>query len=420
MRHDDVLKVMTFSLRVGGEMLESSVATSDVEDVVRRLTTSLGLSRCEVSVTLNVVTICYLDSTLTDPITLIRVVDLGEPRLDRLVALDTISRQVESGELDIDAATAQVDLLLREDPTQARWITLVAVLVSAAAWVVFAGGGWLGAMSGAVAAILIEVVVGPLARTRIPAVFATAVAASVAVGVPFVITWLGIPIAVTPAVVGGLYPLLPGGALVASVTDGLSGSPISSIAKGLQSAIAAIAIALGAIAVLSLFERLEVTSDVVATPAPSIVVVLGGAVAVVALGVARSMPVRFVPSVAIIAVLTGSASELLSDPQTDIALSTFAAAIVVGLGGQIMARLHRTTAIIFTTTTVYLLVPGFTFYLAMVALAQGASEGGVDLLISALGIAGALAAGIALGVALGRSVPVPRPRAAQWRRPLKR
>ena len=52
-RRDDVLKVMTFSLRVGEEMLESAVATSDVEQVMRRLTHAYDLPGCEGSVTLN-------------------------------------------------------------------------------------------------------------------------------------------------------------------------------------------------------------------------------------------------------------------------------------------------------------------------------------------------------------------------------
>ncbi len=420
MRHDDVLKVMTFSLGVGADMLESSVAISDVEETVRRLTSAFGLGRCEVSVTLNVVTVSYLDSTLSDPITMIKVVDLGEPRLDRLAALDTVARRVESGELDIDAAIREVDVLHREDRTQARWVTSLAGLVSVAAWVVFAGGGLIGAASAVLAGLVIEFIVGPLARSRIPGVFGTVVAAAVAVATPSAFAWADIPIALTPAIVGGLYPLLPGGALVASVTDGLSGAPVSSMAKGLQSAIAAAAIAIGAIAALTLSARLEITSDVVATPAPAALKVAAGAVAVMALAVARSMPRRFVPSVGLIAVAVGIAAESWEGDGPTVALSTFGAAVVLGLAGQILARLHRTTATVFSTTAVYVLVPGVTFYLAMLAFAQGESALGIDLTVQALGIAAALAAGIALGLAIGRAVPAPRPPAVQWRRAARR
>jgi uncharacterized membrane protein YjjB (DUF3815 family) len=103
-----------------------------------------------------------------------------------------------------------------------------------------------------------------------------------------------------------------------------------------------------------------------------------------------------------------------------VALSTFGAAVVLGLAGQILARLQRTTATVFSTTAVYVLVPGVTFYLAMLAFAQGESALGIDLTVQALGIAAALAAGIALGLAIGRAVPAPRPPAVQWRRPARR
>ena len=84
-RRDEALQVMTLALRVGEVMLESSVATSDVEDAVRRLAESLGLGGCEVSVTLNLITLNYLHPSLDAPLTLMRVVRMGEPRLDRFL-----------------------------------------------------------------------------------------------------------------------------------------------------------------------------------------------------------------------------------------------------------------------------------------------------------------------------------------------
>ena len=103
MERDEALKVMTLGLRVGEVMLESSVAVSDVEEAIRRITTALGMEGCEVSVTLDVITLNYLDPSLDTPITLMRVVRIGEPRLDRLVALEDLSRRVQSGELALES-----------------------------------------------------------------------------------------------------------------------------------------------------------------------------------------------------------------------------------------------------------------------------------------------------------------------------
>lgn len=420
MQRDEVLKVMTFSLRVGEEMLESAVATSDVEDAIRRLTITFGLERCEVSVTLNVITLSYLHPSLDGPITLVKVIDFDDPRFDQLVALDQLTRQVQAGELDIDQATRALREIEHAGPAHPEWVTSVAALVSAAGWVVFAGGGLVGAAAGVLAALVIELVVRPVTRQRLPSYFVVSLSAVCAVSFPMAFAWGGLPIALTPAIVGGLYPLLPGGALVASVTDGLSGAPLSSMAKGLQATVSAAAIALGAFGVLTLSERLGITSDVVATPAPTIVGLLSAAVAVGSFGVARSLPFRYVPGTMLVAVVVFGANVIADDPDALLPFATFVAAIVLGLGGQLAARLQHTTATIHTATAVYVLVPGVLTYLSMLAFAQGDADAGLELLTRAVGVAGAIAAGVALGTAAGRSVRTPRPRVVLWRRHSRR
>jgi len=412
---DEVLKVLTFSLGVGETMLESSVATSDVEDALRRLTAAYGLPRCEVSVTLNVITLCLLQPG-EGPITLVKVVDIGEPRLDRIARLAHLSREVEAGRLDIDAAVRSAEEIRSRPQGLHRSVRLLALVVSAAAWVVFAGGGAVGAAAGAVGALVIELTIVPLSRTRVPVVFAGVLAAAVAVAAPFAFAWAGAPIVLGPAIIGGLYPLLPGGALVASVTDGLSGAPLSSMAKGLQAAVSATATAVGVLATLSLVAHLGISSDALASPTPQWVVGLTSAAAVAGLAVARSMPLEFVLPAAALAGAAWFVSRSIGDVASGLSLGVFVAAGVIGLGAQLLARLQGTSATVYTAVAVFVLVPGVRFYSSMVAFSQGDSSVGVDLLIEALGVSGSIAAGIALGVAIGRSVPAPRPAVRVWQR----
>lgn len=62
----------------------------------------------------------------------------------------------------------------------------------------------------------------------------TFLAAIVLAAVPNLAASAGIPIAVGPAVVGGLFIYLPGRILVSSVLDGLHNAPLSSLARGLR------------------------------------------------------------------------------------------------------------------------------------------------------------------------------------------
>jgi uncharacterized membrane protein YjjP (DUF1212 family) len=420
MQRDDALKVMTLGLRVGEVMLESTMAVSDVEDAVRRVMGALGLEGCEVSITLDVITLNYLHPSLDVPMTLMRVVRIGEPRLDRIVALEHLSRRIQSGELDLHAASREIEHFDEVDTRYPRIVTTTGALVSVAAWVLFAGGGLPGALAGVLAAVVIDVVLGPLSRTRVPAVFATFLSAVAVVTVPHLFAAADVSIALAPAIVGGLFPLLPGGALVASVTDGLSGAPISSLAKGLEAAIGAVAVALGTASALALAAELEIVSTAQQPEVGTLLAVGMGGLAVGGLAMSRSMPVRFVPTTAALGMISWWLNSVLIGAGYDRNVAAFAAASVLGLGGQLLARLQHTTPIVHTTSAVYVLVPGFTFYLAMAAFAAGDSDTAMPVLIDALSRAAAIAAGVALGVAVGRSVPAPRPRVALWRRSSRR
>lgn len=413
---DRALQVMSAGLMVGEAMLRSRVATSEVESAVRRLNNAFGFSRIEVSVTMSQITLSLIDPRLHAPMTAVKVIDIGEIRLDLLVEYESLIAQVESGFADLDTSVVNLERIATAPPLRQWWANSLFYLVTVAAWVVFVGGGLAGALAGVAGAVVMQAVVVPLSRARLPEVFATAASAALAVAAPATAAYLGVPIAMTPAIVGGLFPLLPGGALVASVTDGLSGAPLSSMAKGLQAAVTAVALSLGALGALTLVDTLEITATADGTFTAPVVVGASAAVAVTALAMSRSMPLRLAPGTAVIGIAAWVVIWLMPPGMEGFPTGSFLAAIVVGASGQIIARIARTSASLYTTTSVYVLVPGFVTYLAMAAFATGDTDTGVELLVRALTISGTVAAGVTLGVAVTRRVPVPRTRVRPWTR----
>jgi uncharacterized membrane protein YjjP (DUF1212 family) len=413
---DATLKAMTCSLRAGQTMLESSVSVSDVTEVMLRLTRAFGLDRCEVSITLNTITVCNLPGPAVEPMTMVKVVDIGEPRLDRLAKVEALTVQVERGEVDLEQAYRHLqEIELAPDPYP-RWATLVASLASVAAWVVFAGGGAVAATAGMLGAAIIEPLVRRVSRSRMPQLTASFTAAIVVVLVPNLFLAAGAEIALSAAIIGGLYPLLPGGALVASVTDGLSGAPLSSLAKGLQAAALALALGLGVAVGQAVVDFAEITGDTSEVAVPAVATMVAGGVAVGALAVARGMPKGALAPTVLLAVLAWTITYLAPSRGMGATAATLTAALAIGLGGQLVARLQRVPGTLYTTSAVYVLVPGTAIYFAMSGFAMGDTEVAVEWLLRALRLATAIAAGIAVGVAFGRTVPSPRPRVALWRR----
>jgi uncharacterized membrane protein YjjP (DUF1212 family) len=416
MTPDQTLKAMTCSLRAGQTMLESAVSVSDVTDAMLRLTRAFGLDRCEVSITLNTITMCNLPASVGEPVTMVKVVDIGEPRLDRLAAVEALTRRVEHGEVGLEEAYRRIEEIERTKVPYPRAVTFAATLVSVAAWVVFAGGGAVAAGAAVLAAVVIEPLARQVTRFHLPLLAASFVGGVVVVLVPNLVLAAGLQIALSAAVIGGLYPLLPGGALVASVIDGLSGAPISSLAKGLQAALVALVLGLGVALAQTIVDHLEITGDTTEVAVPFVAEVVAAGVAVGGLAVARGMPTGAVVPTTLLAVATWVTPYLAPNRGLGATAAVFVAAAVLGLGGQIVARFQRMPGTLYTTSAVYVLVPGTAIYYAMSGFAMGHPDVAAQWLVTALRTATAIAGGIAVGVALGRSVPAPRPRVALWRR----
>jgi uncharacterized membrane protein YjjB (DUF3815 family) len=274
--------------------------------------------------------------------------------------------------------------------------------------VVFAGGGSAAVAAGVTAALIIALVVPRMVRTGAPQLFGTFAAAFVVVMVPWLFLWAGLPMALTAAVAGGLYPLLPGGALVASITDGISGAPLSALAKGLQAMVVAVSLAVGVLAALVIMEQVTIDRLPEVRTVPRLVVMAAAGVAVGAMGVARNLPLRGVVPVAVVGMLAWAAPEVLPSEDQARVLAVLVGGFVLGLGAQLAGRLQDAPAIVYTSTSVYVLVPGLTIYQSMLAFAQGADELGGDLALQALRVAAAIAAGVALGLLVGRPRRGPR------------
>lgn len=383
-------------------MLQSSVSVSEVEHAMRRMSNALGLAGCDISITLDTITMCAWEGD--EPCTLVRVVELREPKLDRLVSIDALSRRIASGGVGLDDAYREANAIAEAPSRYGAGITLAAAAVSASGWIIFAGGGVGGAVAGVIATVIITHVSLFWQRVELTGVFSTAIAAAIVVAVPHGLALAGLHMNLSAAVAGGLYPLLPGGALVAAVSDGMLGSPLSSVAKTLQAVLQALALAVGALATLAAIMALGFSPQQQPLDTSEYVRTLAAGVAIAALAIVRGVAVPTSALAAALAMLAWMVPSLTATRSWSRALAVFAAAAVIGFGGQLLARLLRTTASVFTTSAVYVLVPGMTIYGAMVAFAQDDAALGGQLVANALRVAFAIAAGIASGVLAARSL----------------
>jgi len=403
---EHALEVMRLALRAGEVMAANAESVSECKQGMTRILRAFGLAGCTVDVEIATITLSWIPR-YGEPITMVRAADVDDPHLHRLVRVEKIIGRIEAGEMDLARATVAIERASQAPDPYPSWVVAIAGLVSVAGWVVFSGGGPQSVAVGVASSAAVLPLIALVRRLRVPDVFVVTAGAAGVVFLPYVAVWVGLEFAVGPAVVGGLYQFLPGRALVASVGDGLSGAPVSALARGLQAVVVAVGVALGVLGALALADALAIVLPPVAPLRWGVVVTaLAAGAAVGSLAIARQVPWRSVlPVVALGMVVWIVAKEVGEELGWQREASVAVAGLLLGLGGLLMARIQRTVAVLYTGVAVLVLVPGTLLYSSMLQFALGFNQQGAELLLQSVAIAVAIAAGTTLGLALGRAIP---------------
>lgn len=403
---EHALEVMRLALRAGEVMAGNAESVAECLDGMRRVLRSFGLADCSVDVEITTITLSWIPR-YGEPVTMVRAASADDPHLHRLVRVDRIIDRIEAGEIDLARAIVAVERAAKAPDPYPAWVVAFAGLLSVGGWVVFSGGGLDAAAVGIAASALVLPILGFVRRLKLPDVFVVLVGAAGIALLPYVAVWLGVEFAVGAAVIGGLYQFLPGRALVASVGDGLSGAPVSALARGLQAVVVAVGVAVGVLASLALVEALNITlPDVGPQRWDTPITALAAGTAVGALAINRQVPWRSVLPVVLLAMVVWVvARELRIELGWQREAAIGLAGLLVGFGGLVLARIQRTVAVLYTSVAILVLVPGSQLYTSMLQFALGNNGLAAELLLQAVGIALAIAAGTTLGVAIGRAVP---------------
>ena len=398
----ELVVTLAFAADAGQQMLESSPSVSEVLGRLRSFMAAVGLPECEVDATLSSVTLSYWTPGMSAPVTVMRTVRVASPRLGRLSGTVDLLDRVEQRRVDVAAAVQELKRLkTAPGPRQRHY--LAAVLASVMGWVVYLNGFSTTTVLVALLATLLTAPVVPMVqRLGLPEVFGTALVAVVIAAVPNLAAANGIYLVVGPAVVGALYVYLPGVAVVSSVIDGLNNAPLSGVARGILAVVTAGALALGMLAGNTIGAGLGLRySPASATSVPLPVSVIGAVLGMAGLAIAYGAPRRALAPTLLMGSAGWVAISLLTQRGSASGWVVYVlAATVVGFIGVVAAARQRSTTSVYLGVAILPLVPGFTLYRAMLALAQG-EPGALSTLGEVAIISMSLAAGVAVGVAIG-------------------
>ena len=410
----DISLALRFVAEAGKQMLESSSSVSEVLDYLRRFLPVVGLEGAVVDANLATLTVSFWPAGQPVPVTTMLDVRTAEPRLERMTGTVSLLERVERGEIELAVAYERLQALGAAPGRRVRYAR-TAILVSVVGWVLFLNGIDLTSVLVALLATLLTFPIRTVVdRLRLPVMAGTFVAAVILAAVPNLLAATSLTFNLAAAVVAGLFIYLPGRAFVTAVIDSLANAPVSAITRAFEALLTAGALALGVIVGGQIGAGLGVQLEPDTTSAPLWISILASAVAVLGIAVAWGMPrVRVIPTVVIAALGWTVVAVATRGTSGSGWVAYLVAAGFVGFAGVIVAYLQGGTASVYTGVAILPLVPGFTLYQAMLALALGTGDAAGPLK-QAAAISLAIAGGVAVGLALGRNLLWVRGWLAEW------
>ncbi|MDX3386903.1 threonine/serine exporter family protein [Streptomyces niveiscabiei] len=401
-----VPRVLDLTLRIGELLLAGGEGAEDVEAAMFAVCRSYGLDRCEPNVTFTLVSISYQPSLVEDPVTATRIVRRRGTDYTRLAAVFRLVGDLSDPEahLSLEEAYRRLAEIRRNRHPYPTWVLTSASGLLAGAASVLVGGDALVFVAAALGAVLGDRLAWLLAGRGLPEFYQFVAAALPPAAIGVALTLARVDVAASAVITGGLFALLPGRALVAGVQDGLTGFYITAAARLLEVLYFFVGIVVGVLTVLyigvNLGARLNPDAALVTADRPGWQI---GAAMMLSLTFAVLLQQE--RSTVLAATLNGGVAWCVYGAmhhagEVSAVVSTAAAAGLVGLFGQLLARYRFTSALPYTTAAIGPLLPGSATYFGLLSIAQH----DVDRGLVGLSKAAALAMAIAIGVNLGSEI----------------
>ncbi|WP_089099928.1 threonine/serine ThrE exporter family protein [Streptomyces hyaluromycini] len=403
-----VPRVLDLTLRIGELLLAGGEGSEDVEAAMFAVCRSYGLDRCEPNVTFTLLAISYQPSLVDDPVTASRTVRRRGTDYTRLAAVFRLVDDLTDPEthVSLEEAYRRLAEIRRNRHPYPGWALTAASGLLAGAASVLVGGDLLVFVAAAVGAMLGDRLAWLCAGRGLPEFYQFMIAAMppAAIGVAFSLAH--IDVAASAVVTGGLFALLPGRALVASVQDGLTGFYITASARLLEVMYFFVGIVIGVLTVLYFGVKLggRLNPDVALNTSERPLLQIAASMV---LSLTFAVLLQQERSTVLAVTLNGGVAWSVYGAMhyaggISPVASTAVAAGLVGLFGQLLSRYRFASALPYTTAAIGPLLPGSATYFGLLSMAQNEVDKGLVSLAKAASLAMAIAIGVNLGSEISR------------------
>lgn len=236
-------KLVDTAILAGQIMLECNAESYRVEDTMNYILSSSTFKTCEAYAMATGVFVT-LDDPSIDNITVVKRIKKRSINLNKIVAVNNVSRQISSHEIDVN--TAYLKLKALESQEVYSHYKSLGLMIMCGAFAVLFGGGLLEGFIAFVTASILPLAYYIDKKLDLGTFFTNVLSM---IPMVFIIVILKDNIFITlnegPAIIGVIMPALPGTAITNAIRDTFSGDYNSGAARMLEAFVIALSIAIG-------------------------------------------------------------------------------------------------------------------------------------------------------------------------------
>lgn len=400
-------RTMEFALDLGETLIRYGAGALEVETSIIAVTAALGLSHLDVDITNQSLHLNYSPPD-AESYSVLRVVRSYTANYAGMVLVHELVSDIIAGGVSRTASAKRLKEITRQPKPFPRWIVACGRAVFAAAFVLFIGGSWAGALVAMISSSLVTQIGRYGSRWRVPEFFTIAASTLAVTGIALLGHQFHAPLDPALVVSGGILLLLPSGRFVSALQDAINGFPVTAVGRLFSASLIYGAILCGIATALVISDLLggeKVDVHQIATteyPAWLLVILVG--VAIVAGAVTEQSALRLLLPTAGIAV-GGYLVQLLAvsiglgDRATPALVAT-----VIGFAARLAADKLRSPQLVLAAPAVMFLLPGLMIFRAMYGIVIDVEDMATGLveMFNAMAIMLSIAGGVVFGDTLCR------------------
>ena len=249
--------VMEVAMKAGRLLLENGAEIFRVEETMERICRYYRVENPSFFVLSNGIFMTGSGHTPQSPAPFSHVehIPVKGAQLDRVVAVNQLSREIERGGYTLEEASARLDAIARM-PGKKRWQQILASGAGSACFCILFGGGLMDAAASLIAGLLLYAYVLHLSAPHMSRIIGNVLGGMLVSSICVLCYTLGLGRSLSHMIIGAIMPLIPGIPFTNGVRDLADGDYISGSVRLLDAILTFICIATGVGVVISFYHHI--------------------------------------------------------------------------------------------------------------------------------------------------------------------